>query len=77
MTRSSLLLAAAAALAAGPLAAQQQQPQTLTPLAVGTEAPDFTLPSASREGVGKPVSLRDFRGQVVVLAFFFKARTGG
>jgi cytochrome oxidase Cu insertion factor (SCO1/SenC/PrrC family) len=75
MTRSALLLAAAAALGAVPLAGQQPQP--LTPLAVGTEAPDFTLTSATREGVGKPVNLRDFRGQVVVLAFFYKARTGG
>ena len=57
--------------------APAQQPQAATPLAVGVEAPDFTLPSATRDGVGKPVSLRDYRGQVVVLAFFFRARTPG
>jgi hypothetical protein len=59
---------------AGNLVAQAERP---TPLPVGTVAPDFTLPSATRSGVGKPVSLRDFRGQVVVLAFFFRARTSG
>lgn len=65
----AVLLAAAA-----PLMAQAERP---TPLPVGTVAPDFTLPSATRTGLGKPVSLRDFRGQVVVLAFFFRARTSG
>ncbi|HEU5171368.1 MAG TPA: hypothetical protein VFU46_12560 [Gemmatimonadales bacterium] len=46
--------------------------------AVGERAPDFTLPVATREGIGNaPARLRDFRGQTVVLAFFFKARTGG
>jgi cytochrome oxidase Cu insertion factor (SCO1/SenC/PrrC family) len=59
---------------AGNLVAQAERP---TPLPAGTVAPDFTLPSATRTGLGKPVSLRDFRGQVVVLAFFFRARTSG
>ncbi len=59
---------------AGTLMAQADRP---TPLAVGTVAPDFTLPAATRTGPGKPVSLRDFKGQVVVLAFFFRARTSG
>ena len=59
---------------AGNLVAQAERP---TSLPVGTVAPDFTLPSATRTGLGKPVSLRDFRGQVVVLAFFFRARTSG
>lgn len=53
------------------------QSQQAAPLAVGTDAPEFTLPSAGRTGVGKPVSLKDFRGQTVVLAFFYKARTAG
>jgi hypothetical protein len=69
------LLSAATLLAGLPVAAQQPEP--VPPLAVGTVAPDFTLASATRHGVGKPVSLRDFRGQVVVLAFFFRARTSG
>jgi peroxiredoxin len=61
--------------AAGWLAAQAVQGGT--PLAVGVEAPDFTLPSATSAGVGKPIKLSDFRGQTVVLTFFFKARTSG
>lgn len=68
-------LLAGLVLVAGPAFAQQ--PERLTPLAVGVEAPDFTLTSATREGVGPPVRLRDFQGEVIVLAFFFKARTGG
>lgn len=41
--------------------------------AVGTKAPDFTLPDAD----GKPVSLKDFKGQTVVLYFYPKADTPG
>jgi peroxiredoxin Q/BCP len=49
-----------------------------TPLAVGTTAPDFSLKAATKDGVSpKAASLKDFRGQTVVLAFFYKARTGG
>ena len=45
---------------------------------VGQAAPDFSLPGATRFGVLKdPVRLADFRGQIVVLAFFPKARTKG
>ncbi len=45
---------------------------------VGDMAPDFTLPAATKEGVtAKPVKLSDLRGQVVVLAFFPRARTSG
>jgi peroxiredoxin Q/BCP len=77
-----LYLAAALALAPA-LAAQQPAtpppaPPTPTPLAVGTEAPDFTLPAATKEGLSaKPVHLQDLRGQTVVIAFFYKARTKG
>ena len=49
-----------------------------TPLAVGTVAPDFTLPASTMAGVSaKPVRLGDYRGKTVVLAFFFRARTKG
>jgi hypothetical protein len=45
---------------------------------VGTLAPDFALPGATRYGTLKdPVRLSDFRGKTVVLAFFYKARTKG
>jgi thioredoxin-dependent peroxiredoxin len=40
---------------------------------VGTEAPDFTLTSQE----GKPISLKDFRGQWVVLYFYPKDFTSG
>lgn len=65
-----------------PLAAQQPAPAPLPalpqPLAVGAVAPDFTLPAATAAGVAaKPFRLSEHRGQTVVLAFFFKARTAG
>jgi hypothetical protein len=45
---------------------------------VGSVAPDFSLPGATRYGrLQNPVKLSDFRGQTVVLAFFFQARTKG
>ncbi len=44
----------------------------------GDMAPDFTLPGATMDGLtDSPVKLSDLRGQVVVLAFFPRARTGG
>ena len=66
------------ALIGAPLAAQQPAPPPPTPLAVGTEAPDFTLSAATMAGVSSaPVKLSDYRGKTVVLAFFFRARTKG
>ncbi len=67
------------------LAALTQQP-TAPPapppgppaLEVGTQAPDFAIPGATRYGTLKnPVRLSDYKGKTVVLAFFFKARTRG
>ena len=53
-----------------------QQPAAELP--VGTSAPDFALPGATRYGVLKaPIHLSDFKGKTVVLAFFYKARTKG
>ncbi len=51
--------------------------QSPTPLAVGTPAPDFTLVSSTRSGVGDSVRLSDFKGQTVVIAFFYRVRTKG
>ena len=63
-----------AASLAGNLMAQDKP----TPLKVGDSAPEFTLSAATKNGVSpKAASLKDFRGQTVVLAFFYKARTGG
>jgi cytochrome oxidase Cu insertion factor (SCO1/SenC/PrrC family) len=46
--------------------------------AVNDVAPNFTLPGATRYGLLKtPVTLADYRGRTVVLAFFFQARTKG
>lgn len=47
-------------------------------LAVGETAPDFELPGATRYGLlESPVRLSDYRGETVVLAFFFRVRTRG
>ena len=65
----------------GACAGSQSQPVATPPptgpLAVGTAAPDFSLASATMSGVGKAVRLRDLRGKVVVIAFFYQARTKG
>ena len=77
MRRHALI---AALLAAVPLAAQQPAttPAEWKAPAVGTMAPDFSLPGATRYGLLKdPVTLSAYRGRTVVLAFFFKARTKG
>jgi len=83
MHRNFKSAALAMALLAGAATAQQPAPAppappAPTPLAVGTEAPDFTLPAATMAGVSAaPVRLGDYRGNTVVLAFFFRARTKG
>ena len=52
--------------------------QADTPLEVGVVAPEFSLPGATAEGLlPDPVSVADFNGKTVVLAFFYKARTKG
>jgi peroxiredoxin Q/BCP len=62
-----------------PVAAQQQPAaQTPPPLEVGAVAPDFEIPGATRYGLLQdPIKLSDFKGKVVVLAFYFRARTRG
>ena len=45
---------------------------------VGDMAPDFSLSGATRYGVLRDqLKLSNYRGNTVVLAFFFKARTRG
>ena len=67
---SALAVTALVAVAAARLNAQSPK--------VGDMAPDFTLHGSTKDGaLTKPVHLADFRGQVVVLAFFPKARTKG
>ena len=79
----SAVLAASAAVTAGAEAQQPAQPAQGTPKtsrapAIGSTAPDFALPGATRYGLlDRDVRLSDYRGKTVVLAFFFKARTKG
>ena len=81
MRSRALLVGAALAAAVVPLRGHAQQPQqqvAAPPLEVGAVAPDFALPGATRFGLlQQPVRLSDYRGEVVVLAFFFRARTKG
>ena len=72
MRRIVALSLLAGALAFAPRAAESQL------LEVGQMAPDFTLQGATRYGVlANPVKLSDYRGETVVLAFFFRVRTPG
>jgi hypothetical protein len=76
----TLSLAAVASLAAlGAAHAQNATPAAApTGPRVNDIAPDFALNGATRYGLLKtPVRLSDYRGQTVVLAFFFQARTKG
>jgi peroxiredoxin len=58
--------------------AQQATTQAASGPAVKDLAPDFTLAGATRYGLLKtPVTLSDYRGRTVVLAFFYQARTKG
>jgi len=50
-----------------------ETPSANVGLRPGDMAPDFTLASLD----GSQVSLSDYRGETVVLAFFFRARTRG
>lgn len=79
-----LTLAAAVLLALGcARASAQQTPATVASppaswLGVGDVAPDFQLRGATRYGVlANPVRLSELRGETVVIAFFYRARTKG
>jgi len=68
-----LLTGALVAGACAPVPAQE-----MDFLDVGTMAPDVEFPAATRYGaLSQPVKLSDFRGETVVLAFFFRVRTPG
>jgi len=68
-----------------PAVARTQQPTPATAAAptlpiptVGDMAPDFAIHGATRYGLLRDgAKLSDYRGQTVVLWFFFKARTKG
>ena len=82
MTRSSIARPAAILLAAmlvgRGVGAQQPAAPTYPAPEVGSVAPDFALPGATRYGLLRdPVRLSDHRGKTVVLAFFYRARTKG
>lgn len=80
---AATLASALLALAAPPRAHAQQPgaapaPAAVPGPAVGEMAPDFTLGGATRYGLLRDsIRLSSFRGQTVVLAFFYKARTKG
>jgi peroxiredoxin Q/BCP len=75
MNRSRLFVMAVAAVAFLPAACLGQNAE---PLKSGDRAPDFAIPGATRHGILRdPVRLSDYRGETVVLAFFYRARTPG
>lgn len=78
MRRSATLIIGTVAALGGAGRAAAQQAEAPKPLEVGDTAPDFSLPGATRYGLLQtPVRLSDYKGETVVLAFFFKARTKG
>ena len=77
MKRRHIAILAAMLATAGAAGAQAPAPGHSSP-EVGTLAPDFTLPAATRYGILRDsIKLSNYRGKTVVLAFFFKARTKG
>lgn len=74
---AALAGAAALALAAPAPSAFAQEPGAGL-IAVGAEAPEIELTAATRHGVLRDkLRLSDYRGETVVLAFFFRVRTRG
>jgi hypothetical protein len=72
---SALTAAAALPSSTTRVAAQVDSAGVIAP---GARAPDFSAPGATRYGLlEQPVSLSEFNGKTVVLAFFYKARTKG
>ncbi len=78
VTRFAALAACGGALLLAPAPGHAQQKTENHFLAVGDAAPDIQVAGATRYGIlQNPVHLSDFKGETVVLAFFFKARTPG
>ena len=76
--RPTTLALAAVLFAAGTARAQQPAAPATPAPEVGTMAPDFALPAATRYGLLRDsIRLSELRGNTVVLAFFYKARTKG
>ena len=74
---AALWAGALALVAAEPAAAQAAQEGSVF-LSVGTMAPDFEVQGATRYGlIAQPIRLSQFRGNTVVLAFYFRVRGGG
>lgn len=77
LSASALVLAFAAGLILATPGSAQNVPEPDL-LAIGEMAPDFALTGATRYGILQdPIRLSDLRGEVVVLAFFFRVRTRG
>lgn len=81
MKKRKVLKAALAAVAilaiAGPQGGLRAQPAETGPK-VGEMAPNFSLAGATRYGVLRDqIALENYKGNTVVLAFFFRARSRG
>ncbi len=75
---SALAVLASVGMVGGAAPSLAAQADTAAAVKVGQAAPDFRAPGATRYGLlADPVSLSDFSGKTVVLAFFYKARTKG
>jgi hypothetical protein len=78
LARTRVALAAMLVVAASSAGAQLPAAAGSPPPEIGSMAPDFALPGATRYGLLRDsVRLSDFRGKTVVLGFFYKARTKG
>ncbi len=73
MRKGLIYLAAAGVVAAGISGYSAHAAADVTPLAAGTVAPAFTLPSQTDTSV----SLKDYKGKYVVLYFYPKDMTSG
>jgi peroxiredoxin Q/BCP len=76
--RNATVLAAALMTCVSVAAAQAPAAPAEVGPKVGDMAPDFSLPGSSMGSLtAKPVSLSQYKGQTVVIAFFPKSRTSG